>query len=133
MKAKGIAEILENIKDKYRNLYQITETANFDSDPAESLKFIEKRNNLLTEITVDQACLEKNHGDWHTECANNERLHKTLQEIGSFIAMIVALDAVLSERLSKRVQTLKNDISDFNRSSKMALSYARNTIIPNSR
>ncbi len=128
MKTEKIKEVLHKIKKKYRYIYQITETANFGSDPNMCLKFIEKRNCLLAEIMAEQRRLSEMDKNWHDLCVTNEKLNKTLKEIGSFIAMIIAIDSVMQKRLSKRIYTVKNKISNLNSSSKMALSYARNTV-----
>jgi hypothetical protein len=127
MDSETIAEILQVIKSKYQYIYQVTETANVDSDAGKCLKFMEMRNRLLAEISREQAKLDTQFGDWHALCSENESLTALLHEIGSYIAMIAALDTLMQQRLSRKIDSLRDEISSLNSTSKVVLSYARNT------
>ncbi len=126
MNTHAIKKILTQIREKYRQLVSITETAHLGSKVALHHGFIEKRRGLLQEINTNQVAL-KDYDGWQQQCNEDRRLQTLSREIRMLISTILALDEVIKKKLTLRIDKVKTELGSLNRNAQVALSYAKNT------
>lgn len=125
MTIKNIESILKSIRDKYERVKEMTETLDVDSDPVTCIKIIEQRSGILSEIEDEKSLLEKNGSQWRKLCDNNPVLKKVRGEIQLLIATAIALDSMTQDKLARKMEKVRAEISSLSQTSKAALSYAR--------
>ena len=128
MKLNKIEIVLKSIRDKYKRIRQMTETLDVDTKPETYQKVLEQRAGLLTEIEDEQSNLDRICSEWRNYCSSDQGLATLKNEIQLLISAAVALDSAIQEKLTRRIEDVKNEISNLGQSSKVALSYARHTL-----
>ncbi len=128
MKLNKIEIVLKSIRDKYKRIRLMTETLDVDTRQETYQKVLEQRAGLLTEIEDEQSNLDRICSQWRDHCSSDQGLATLKSEIQLLISAAVALDSAIQEGLARRIEDVKNEISNLGQSSKVALSYARHTL-----
>ena len=124
MEIKGIGNFLEDIRNKYDNVRQMTET--IDSNSIEGCRMlIEERGRLLTEIVAQERFLDRRFHGWRDLCAINENLAGICNDIQRNITAALTLDSILQEKLHTRMEKTKKEIATLSKRTRAAVSYTR--------
>lgn len=128
MNIKSIESKLKNIRDKYARIKEMTETLDIDSNPATCVTIIEQRSCILSEIDEEKNRLEQDSRQWQKQCEINPVLEKVRSEIQVLISAAIALDSMIQDKLARKIEKVRTEISDLSQTSKAALSYAKHKV-----
>ena len=125
MNIKSIESTLRNIRDKYARIKEMTETLDIDTNPESCISIIEQRSCLLSEIEEEKNRLEQNCRQWQKLCESNPVLEKIRNEIQMLMGAAIALDSMIQDKLARKIEKVRAEISSLSQTSKATLSYAR--------
>ena len=128
MNIKSIESKLKNIRDKYARIKEMTETLDIDSNSAACITIIEQRSCILSEIDEEKNRLEQDCRQWRRQCKINPVLEKIRSEIQMLMSAAIALDSMIQDKLARKIEKVRTEISDLSQTSKAALSYAKHKV-----
>lgn len=124
MEIKEIENFLEDIRNKYDNVRQMTETIDINSIEGCRM-LIEERGRLLAEIITQERFLDQRFRGWRDLCAINENLAGICNDIQRSITAALTLDNIFQEKLRTRMEKTKREITTLSKRTKAAVSYTR--------
>ena len=125
MNITQVSEVLTHIRDRYVAVVRMCETFNIESNPDRYSAFISQRAILLNNIEQEQIGLNSESSDWVDLCNIDSSLGKIRDEIGVFITTVLALDETIKQRLLRKMDLVRKEISSYQKKSKATLAYAR--------
>lgn len=126
MKTQNTGKILQEIRKKYTQVIQMTETLQYDTTIDGCTRVLNQRARLLSDIANEHRFLEKNIPQWQHYCRIDSDCRSIKDEIRCLITTALALDDTIKNLLERRMNKTRNELNMLGKKSNMVLSYARN-------